>query len=86
MLPVIGRLSGSAPSHRDRFSAAFITNIVESRFSARTSVLLGELSRGQEERRMKNDVGRAGCDLCKAIIQLLSCVFWLHPRQPRKTG
>jgi hypothetical protein len=29
-------LNGSAPSHRDRFSAAFITNIVESRFSART--------------------------------------------------
>jgi hypothetical protein len=29
-------LSGSAPSHRDRFSAAFITNIAESRFSART--------------------------------------------------
>jgi len=31
------RLSGSAPSHRDRFSAAFITNIAESRFSARTT-------------------------------------------------
>jgi hypothetical protein len=29
-------LSGSAPSHRDRFSAAFITNIAESGFSART--------------------------------------------------
>jgi hypothetical protein len=36
-LPFIGRLSGSAPSHRDRFSVAFITNIVESRFSARTA-------------------------------------------------
>jgi hypothetical protein len=29
-------LSGSAPSRRDRFSAVFITNIAESRFSART--------------------------------------------------
>ena len=29
---------GSAPSRRDRFSAAFITNIAGSRFSARTPI------------------------------------------------
>jgi len=35
--PDIVELNGSVPSHRDRFSAAFITNIAESRFSARTA-------------------------------------------------
>jgi hypothetical protein len=34
--PSIGRLSPSAPSHHDPFSAVFITNIAESRFSAHT--------------------------------------------------
>jgi transposase InsO family protein len=34
--PSIGRLSPSAPSHHDLFSAVFIINIAESRFSAHT--------------------------------------------------
>ena len=34
--PSIGRSSASAPSHHDLFSAAFITNIAGSRFSAHT--------------------------------------------------
>jgi hypothetical protein len=37
MLRFIGRLTALVPSHHDLFSAAFITNIAESRFSVHTT-------------------------------------------------